>query len=1386
MGNYYYSSNAVDSLISYVLDVKPYHSKLSEIVEEYQFYDTLDVTIDDSKHFTKTKVAGIWDNEMYSNGLFAQSINLPFLQYSKSSKNWNNLLKITTNDTQISNLDSAYYLHHNIGLRSVSLDGLHLVEGVDFHVSHGAFTFELDGAKHEFKESVFTGVVGDSSTASQNLAGVPLIKENSNLFYDDVVGLNGIVTQIVPNLDSPNYEEWTMQCISAASASSSPNISYEHVQDVPSTSWNIVHSLGSKDIFFQAYVFDTTYGLKPVWPKDVVFLDDNTVNVIFTQPQSGKIKLIKHVDSSQTFSTDVSAPSNIWEINHNLNSTNIIFAAKAVINGQLKIIYPKKFTILDSNNVRLEFTNPQQGIIAIGKTDAYTSATFEQTTPSTTWSFTNTLRVDSGIFTVYLEDGSVIFPKEVYTNKNLVFVQFSAPQAGKVVFTKLFSTGNENTIFTVTGSETGFAGFAKVGIRFNSTNISLMIVPKTETSSFALNEKYVLTPNNRIVSHKSITDKETWSLIKVNPIAYSRPAFAKTGAPVISNFMANTKSIRPQTITVEMVSGVWQVSSSLDGVIGTMTSSFSNTEMSFNISTGTISPVEGDFFKFDVINEPPSIFNLDLTIGYDIVDYDSTEYDDRLINFDLNSLKLKAVNMAIASSYFELIYLGGNQFSVKSYNNKISRTPIATYANATVGVAYDNGDVSFTIPSTVAYLNGDTFLFDVVNPDPFVSPSQLYMHSKRFGYITLYPKSFIDSPTDIWTIEITGTDEITVSAYNCCNVWTGKISESFDNGFIHFTLFAPTEGFSIGDKFFVQINGVKPSYLVYGSKSGFQKPLIVGKWYWNGKIGLKIDKPAYHIEEFTTSGIKSHRKVSTGTVVLDAQGRTIRFIKPPRFDAKNDVYLLGAQYDSHGNVKNGFPVTTYAGEQFVPLTSANRGIQQGVPVNYRYYDDMSPEQSVDVGSAHHDGVIDLALFDHGIPFPSDFGVKFSIRGSKFELFHGNDLLILPEAIDLNTHEFLVEREVSDKIYLQTSGKYQELGIFPSTTTDQWIPVFMKQGQPFSDESAQVEVYASLIGKKIGTVKNLDVNKRFYQFVVDDVGTDSFFSEFLPFNTRLASKVVQSDQEHSIVKARITEKMKVFDLFRFKDNLSVTVADSHSALHMDIGTLKFYDPFKVIIDDTTFRGFLNGYDILPYETDPFGYEDSESVQFAAVTTSVGGIGYLVQEKSGQGGSVAPSIGETLIIYNKLNDALFTWQEASATTGEPATDGYGNLADVIDGLPLQDAWGWDNAVFDVVYGLDTFTNADVVFEAQVTVSSLKVASPGSALYGTPYTNVPAALVTFGRKVSRITIMKREISASSFVFYSDLSLLTQVPVSVIENTPNYTVVELVSPSTGKLVIF
>src|SRR5574343_956147 len=154
MSNLLYSSNAVDSLIAYINDVKPYHSKLSEIIEEYQFYETVNVSVTDAKHFTKTKISCIWETETLSNGLYPPIIEMPFVKQSKGSRYWNNsyAIDVAKPDTQIAGLNSAYYLKHNIGLKHVIRNGRFQYEGLDYHVSHGAHSINVDGTARRYVE----------------------------------------------------------------------------------------------------------------------------------------------------------------------------------------------------------------------------------------------------------------------------------------------------------------------------------------------------------------------------------------------------------------------------------------------------------------------------------------------------------------------------------------------------------------------------------------------------------------------------------------------------------------------------------------------------------------------------------------------------------------------------------------------------------------------------------------------------------------------------------------------------------------------------------------------------------------------------------------------------------------------------------------------------------------------------------------------------------------------------------------------------------------------------------------------------------------------------------------------------------------------------------
>ena len=1285
MSNYLYSSNAVDSLIAYINDVKPYHSKLTEIVEEYQFYETMGVSIGDNTHFTKTKIAGIWDTESYSNGLFAQQINLPFFKQTKSSKNWNNALRIvpSQNDSQLPGVTSAYYLKHNTGVRQVTRNKLSQIEGVDFHISHGAHTLQVDGANTSCVETPFANIVGDDS--AKWVKGLQLISEETTLQYGETSSENAIVTNIVPNLNADAYEEWTLEC----------------VQTVPNT----------------------------------------------------------------------------------------------------------------------------------------------------------------------------------------------------------------RVIFSVTGSETGLIGYAFPGTVFNSFNISFLIKKKPDSVSFTLGEKLVLTPSNKIVTHKSYNQNEKWSLIKVNPIAYLRPKFIKTSSPKISNFTIKTGAIRPQVVKLTFNGSVFVITNSFGESIGSVAngSTFSNTEYTFHVLADNILPASGDYFEINISNPGPVIKNLDISAGYDVQAYDDTEFDDRLVNFDFSSINLVVTNPKIVSCYFELTF-NGTEFTVTKFNNSTSKLVLDTFPNIVPGEQYSNDDFSCVIPTSSQFLNEDSIIFNVVNVNPSIGANDVYLVSTRFGTINLYPKSFIDTPAQLWTVEIVDSTTFTVTGSVTGATEDGVISRSYDNGLIHFTLFQSSVPFEAGDKFVIQTLNEKPSYLVHNENTGFSKPLTVGKWYWNGQIGLKIDAPVYQVEAYVpnASVTKTVKTFTSGSAVIDSDGRTITFNRAPRFDAKSDVYycdLLQAEYNGH---------------QFFNVSSAISGVQRGAKVNERYISEIRPELSFGSDFEHNDSIVDFTISDGGQKFTNAKRIKFEILADqKFNLFHANDLIIFDSDLAQNDY-VLVDRTTNDKIYFQTNSDNPIFGgavltdastgsptsitdamaytglpavdaygwtnaeVFDglpaldskgwsaaafdlnysaytnSSSTSQgsttstaassniWLPTFNLPVRNFSDENSEIGVYLSTISKKIGTIKNIGGSSRQYQFIVDD----AFFSEFLPFNTTLSTRVVQNEQENAIVKARITEKMKVFDFFKLKDSFGVSVSDE-IRVTIDAHSPAFTDLVNVVVDDVYFKGFFSGYDTVEYDYDPAGYldpvdyldpravnylqandaygwknanvndgfpaidsqgwnegmfdvqysetlvdsaskvpgyDENEPIQLGSFGPSAGGIGYFIKESSKANQYPArSSVSEVVSIYSKLVDDAVGYVDPSATTGLDVTDGFSwTNANVNDGFPAVDSEGWDEGSFNVVYGMVTETLDINPYELTVNISSLSIPKPGSVLSTTPYANVPSALVSVNRTIGSVTIMKRGISATSVVMFSNIGTQTQVPVVITESTDDFIKIALTTPSIGSLVIF
>ena len=81
----------IGSLIDYINDIKPYHCKITEIIETFNFSDNINVSVTDKDKWS-VHLGSTWSNAYYSDGLKTRYVLPPFLtpRYSTgvNQKRW--------------------------------------------------------------------------------------------------------------------------------------------------------------------------------------------------------------------------------------------------------------------------------------------------------------------------------------------------------------------------------------------------------------------------------------------------------------------------------------------------------------------------------------------------------------------------------------------------------------------------------------------------------------------------------------------------------------------------------------------------------------------------------------------------------------------------------------------------------------------------------------------------------------------------------------------------------------------------------------------------------------------------------------------------------------------------------------------------------------------------------------------------------------------------------------------------------------------------------------------------------------------------------------------------------------------------------------------------
>lgn len=268
------SGSHINSLISYVKDVKPYHTKLSEIVEEYLFQESMGVNISD----------GLFTTLFHGPDILADSSDSYNVRNRRSNSWYKNLTSdgnrliwqippISFNKLEYDNFRSVFTINStsaylpigllrgqaNSSVKSVKRNGDFLSVTEDFFNLQGAFSFDIirDNDQVLWKERVIsTDITQNISSKFPAKIGKPV--------YSSIDTAIGKFSNIVWH---GQLEEWKIRCTSIGSDG-------EPVFSVIASDGNVIGSTTRNAVFSNLGAIEFLFQTSEVWNTDISIGDE--------------------------------------------------------------------------------------------------------------------------------------------------------------------------------------------------------------------------------------------------------------------------------------------------------------------------------------------------------------------------------------------------------------------------------------------------------------------------------------------------------------------------------------------------------------------------------------------------------------------------------------------------------------------------------------------------------------------------------------------------------------------------------------------------------------------------------------------------------------------------------------------------------------------------------------------------------------------------------------------------------------------------------------------------------------------------------------------------------------------------------------------------------
>lgn len=308
----------VQGLVDYVLEVKPYHTKILEVLVEYVHGDTMDVTMTDAMsmciNIGQYKLNSVFDKKILSYDPIQNSVTVE-------------------------------------GDARPCFESGQRVNIVNSRINDGIYIVDHLSTTHRYFQQTPISTWRFYHNQGHDRGFAQVTDTSHNVIIPANIFINSEYVEV--EFNTP---------VSGHLALSFDDGSFYTENVGSSTTWTITHALNTSNVLIQTTVLGDI-----VYPDNIQILDDNNILVTFPVPVSGNILVAPVFNAATGHSHTQSEAEDVWDIPHNLLTKNIIVHVYDSLGNQ---IFPSEIQLFNNNRVRVEFPSNETGSVVIRLADS--------------------------------------------------------------------------------------------------------------------------------------------------------------------------------------------------------------------------------------------------------------------------------------------------------------------------------------------------------------------------------------------------------------------------------------------------------------------------------------------------------------------------------------------------------------------------------------------------------------------------------------------------------------------------------------------------------------------------------------------------------------------------------------------------------------------------------------------------------------------------------------------------------------------------------------------------------------------------------------------------------------------------------------------------------